>query len=73
MDSTLISKLNRSWNLSRTEKQWVYRFKAVWAYPIPIKHSFLMWMIIHRVVWTCSRALKAGVGNGLCDAMELRI
>ena len=62
----LFSLLNQKWGLSWSDAQWVYRFKSIWAFAPTMKHTSLLWLLIHRAIWTGKRALQIGKGNGMC-------
>lgn len=62
----LIPVLNAKWGISWSLKQWVYRFKCIWAFAPAAKFSALMWLILHKAVWTSYKAKQIGISNGLC-------
>ena len=65
--SSLIAKLNDKWDISWSDKQWFYRFKVIWGLSKSSKKAALLWLIAHQAVWTGTRALKIGKGDGICQ------
>lgn len=42
------------------------QFSHLWSRFLLPKISCFLWLILHKALWTCSKALKIGTGNGLC-------
>lgn len=59
-------KLNQKWQILLDRKQWYFKFTKLWLPSIQPKQSVHMWLILHKGLWTGERALKLGIGNGLC-------
>ena len=63
---TLFNKLNLRWGINWNHKQWSYRFKTIWGLSVHAKKACLLWLILHKAVWTGEKALKIGKGTGVC-------
>lgn len=59
-------KLNERWGVLYDRTQWYFKFTKLWAKTIPPKKSTHMWLILHQGLWTGARALRAGIGDGMC-------
>ena len=49
-----------------SNKQWTYRFKTIWSFSSSPRRAILLWLIVHKAVWTGAKALKIGYGDGVC-------
>lgn len=59
-------KLNQIWCTLLDRKQWSFKFSKLWSKSILPKLSTHLWLILHKGLWTGERALKAGIGDGIC-------
>ncbi|KAH7288609.1 hypothetical protein KP509_31G033600 [Ceratopteris richardii] len=50
--------LNKRWCLSWTKLRWELKFMSIWHPLIETKKSVLMWQILHKGIWSNSRANK---------------
>ncbi len=73
VEEDLKRSLNKRWHLQWSSKQWTYRFRCIWAFPVAQKHCTLLWLVLHKAVWTGKKALNLGIGNGICPRCHSRI
>lgn len=62
----LVSKLNCRWQVNWSLNQWIYRFRATWAFAPEAKQATLQWLILHKAIWTGRKAKERGKSTGCC-------
>ncbi|KAL3691242.1 hypothetical protein R1sor_004893 [Riccia sorocarpa] len=63
-------ELNRRWELSTPEDNWIARWKALWSGKLAYKKKIWLWKLLQRGYFTSSRAAEMGVSDGKCSRCE---
>lgn len=59
-------RLNRIWGYTKSEKEWNKLWHSVWSSDLSLKAKTFIWRVLAQGLFSGTRALKIGKGNGLC-------
>ncbi|KAH7423201.1 hypothetical protein KP509_12G043700 [Ceratopteris richardii] len=59
-------KLNKKWNIDWRPQQRKYRFLCTWSFPHSNKQFCLLCLILHKGIWTGSKARQYKIDAGKC-------